>query len=233
MLDSPASEDEIYLARGEEIDAYRPICQGDVFADVEIPGLVGRMLAMVISHPCAMRAGPRLRPRVTVAPVHEHQLIGLGEWSHGHLRVMPLPALLEGVAAHAAKLEEPATIAAERLILKRRVASLSNQGIVLLQQRYIHNHSRASIPLSVLYEVSAAVLEELELQESWNLALVRPAVDAGGELAVLLEQEAEAFDELLSGVVEEHRSLRDLLLRPSERALVRRAVSTAIAERTG
>jgi hypothetical protein len=85
-----------------------------------------------------------------------------------------------------------------------------------LQQRYIHNHSRASIPLSVLYEVSAAVLEELELQESWNLALVRPAVDAGGDLAVILEQEAEAFDELLSCVVEEHRSLRDLLLQPSE-----------------
>jgi hypothetical protein len=41
VLDSPASEDEIYLARAGEVDPYRPICQGDIFGNVEIPGLAG------------------------------------------------------------------------------------------------------------------------------------------------------------------------------------------------
>ena len=110
---------------------------------------------------------------------------------------------------------------------------MSNRGIVLLEQRYIHNHSRASIPLELLYEVSAAVLEELELQESWNLALVRPGVEGGGDLAALLEQEAEAFDQVMLSDHEDTRSLRELLQTSSERANVRRIVSRAIAERVG
>lgn len=63
MLDSPASEDEIYLARAGDIDPYRPICQGDVFAAIQVPGIAASTSVMVISHPCAMRAGPRLRPQ--------------------------------------------------------------------------------------------------------------------------------------------------------------------------
>jgi hypothetical protein len=235
VLDSPASEDEIYLARAGEVDPYRPICQGDIFGNVEIPGLAGRTRAMVLSHPCAMRAGPRLRARVTVAPVSDHQNIPLAEWSTGHLRLMPLPVLdLEQPGqAHAAKLEEPMTIASSNLALEDRLATLSNRGIVLLEQRYIHNHSRASIPLELLYEVSAAVLEELELQESWNLALVRPGVEGGGDLTALLEQEAEAFDQVMLSAHEDTRSLRELLQTSSERASVRRIVSRAIAERVG
>lgn len=148
---------------------------------------------MVLSHPCAMRAGPRLRPRVIIAPVSEHQNIPLVEWSTGHFRFMPLPALEpeRPDQACAAKLEEPTTIDSQSLPLEDRLASLSDRGIVLLQQRYIHNHSRASIPLGLLHEVSAAVLEELELQESWNLAHVAPLVEDGGDLPTLLEQEAE------------------------------------------
>jgi hypothetical protein len=188
---------------------------------------------MVLSHPCAMRAGPRLRPRVIIAPVSEHQNIPLADWSTGHFRFMPLPALEpeRPNQAYAAKLEEPTTIDSHSLPLDDRLASLSDRGIVLLQQRYIHNHSRASIPLGLLHEVSAAVLEELELQESWNLALVAPLVEDGGDFQTLLEQEAEVFDQLLLTTPKDARSLRVLLQTPSERAYVRRVVNGAIAER--
>jgi hypothetical protein len=231
LLDSPASADEIYLARAGDVDPYRPVCQGDVFADVEIPGRDGLTLAMVLSHPCAMRAGPRLRARITVAPIREHQAVPLTVWSNGHLRIMPLPTLRQDDGQYAANLEEPATINAASLALENRVASLSDKGIVLLQQRYIHNHSRASIPLNLLYEVSAAVLEELELQESWNLALVKPAVEDGADLHESLEQQAEAFDQLLLTTDGDERTLRDLLHTPSERAQVRRMVNQTIDER--
>lgn len=232
MLDSPDSDEEIYLARADDIDPYRPVCQGDVFAAVDVPGDDGAITAMVLSHPCAMRAGPRLRLRVTVAPVSEHPHIPLPQWASGHLRLMPLPELLEDGRAYAANLEEPATIASSRLALDNRVASLSDNGIVLLQQRYIHNHSRASIPLGTLYDASAAVLEELELQEGWNLALVHPAVQDGGDLAALLEQEADAFDQLMLSTLEDGGpNLRELLKTPRARASVRRAANRAIAER--
>lgn len=223
----------MYLARGEEVDPYRPICQGDVFCEVEIPGLEQRSDAMVLSHPCAMRAGPRLRAKVTVVPVDEHPSVTFEQWRTGQFRVLPLPQLdLDGDRTHAAKLEEPTTISSELLELEQRSAILSEGGIVLLQQRYIHNHSRAVIPLEHLHAVSAAVLEEVELQESWNLALVRPAVEAGGDLAALLEQEASAFDELMRSAPDDGPSLRERLKPPAARASVRRAVHAVIAERS-
>lgn len=121
MLDSPTDVQEIYLARGKEVDAYRPVCQGDVFLDVDIP--------------------PRM-----------------------------------------------------------------------------------------LLEASAAVLEELELQENWNLAFVAPDVEEGSNALELLEAEALLFDDLLSAG-EQNATLRDRLQVPEARAEVRRAVNEAIRER--
>ncbi len=233
MLDAPASEEELYLDRGE-IDPYRPVCQGDVFPALAIPGRDEPCMAMVLSHPCAMRAGPRLRPRITVVPVTPFRRVPLGEWQSQHYRTMPLPDL--GVdpdaAAHAAMLEEPATISSDLLDPARRVAPLTDKGIMLLQQRYIHNHSRFVAPLPVLQEVSAAVLEEVELQESWNLALAAPQIQAGADPSIVLEQQADEFDALMRSLPSGYgSSLRDLLQDPSARATVRRLVEEAIAQR--
>jgi hypothetical protein len=147
---------------------------------------------------------------------------------------MPLPALgvdLEA-QAHAAMFEEPATVSSELLDSSRRVALLTDRGVMLLQQRYIHNHCRLVAPLSALQEVSAPVLEEIELQESWNLALAAPQLQAGADPGTVLEQEADAFDSLLQSVPTGYTSsLRDLLKDPTARATVRRAVENAIAGR--
>jgi hypothetical protein len=135
--------------------------------------------------------------------------------------------------AYAANLEEPASVDSALLALEQRIASLSDQGILLLQQRYIHNHSRAAIPLELLYEASAHVLEELELHESWNIALARPAVEGGSELGEVLEEQAEEFDQLMLTKAADDRDLRELLKSVSERAHVRRIVNQTIAERRG
>ena len=232
MLDSPNDAQEIYLARGEEVDAYRPICQGDVFQGVEIPGLDASHAVMVIAHPCTMRAGPRLRSKVTVIPVAEHQSVPLDRWATHHLRVFPLPGLDPGQPEnhYAARFDEFGTVPSEALRLDRRAAILSQRGLLLLQQRFFHSLSRAEIPLGMLLDASAAVLEELELQENWNLAFVAPSVEEGNNPLELLEEEAHTFDALLN-TVEQDATLRERLQVPEARAEVRRAVNQAIRER--
>jgi hypothetical protein len=233
VLDSPADAEEIYLDRGGEIDHYRPVCQGDIFLDVAIPGLDPGHGVMVIAHPCVMRAGPRLRPKVTVIPIVAYDRLPLENWSTSHLRVFPLPALdpSQPDRAYAARFDEFGTVPTDALNLDRRVAMLSQRGVLLLQQRFIHSVSRVEIPLSILLEASAAVFEELELQENWNLTFVAPQVDSGEEASELLAIEAEAFDQVMRSGPED-ATLRERLQVPQARAEVRRAVNQTIRERT-
>ncbi|MGW5137560.1 hypothetical protein ACWEPH_00615, partial [Nocardia beijingensis] len=59
----------------------RPILQGDVFRDVELPGFSdGPYVVQVVAHPCAMRRGAEVAERVTVAPVHSYQLVSGSGW---------------------------------------------------------------------------------------------------------------------------------------------------------
>ncbi len=233
MLDAPRSREELYLARGA-VDAYRPICQGDVFLPMLLPERDEECMALVASHPCAMRAGPRLRDRVTLVPVISYQSVALDAWSSGHYRCLPLPELLPDAPddGYAAMLDEPVTVSSHRLDPIARVALLTDTGITLLQQRSIHNLSRFAPPLSALREVSAAVLEELELQETWNLALAAPSIEAGSDLAGVLESEAENFDAVMMRVPDGYDcSYRALLKEPSSRSMVRRAVTAEIDAR--
>lgn len=232
MLDSPVDAEEIYLDRGGDIDPYRPVCQGDIFLDVEIPGLDRGHGVMVIAHPCVMRAGPRLRPKATVIPVVAYERVPFESWPTSHLRVFPLPALdpSQPDRAHAARFDEFGTVPTDALDLDRRVAMLSQRGVLLLQQRFIHSVSRAEIPLSILLEASAAVFEELELQENWNLTFVAPRAESRQQAGELLATESQAFDEvMLSGP--DGANLRERLQVPAARAEVRRAVNQAIRER--
>lgn len=47
--------DELYLARGVEVNANRPLFTGDVLLHVAIPGVQGGGLGIVIAHPCSIR----------------------------------------------------------------------------------------------------------------------------------------------------------------------------------
>ncbi len=41
---------DLYLARGKDVNIRRPIFSGDVFADVPIPGVQDRGMAVLIAH---------------------------------------------------------------------------------------------------------------------------------------------------------------------------------------
>jgi hypothetical protein len=79
-----------------DVSRARPLLQGDVFDDVVLPGFDEQpMKIQIVAHPCAMRTGATLTPRITVAPVEPYQLVTGRGWD-GHPRVMPLADLIGG-----------------------------------------------------------------------------------------------------------------------------------------
>jgi hypothetical protein len=222
MLAIPTSVEEIYLARGE-VAPHRPLLQGDVFAGVVIPGVgIEHESALVATHPCTMRKGAVLVERVKALPVTPYQELDLDQWANSHYRVFPLPDLIGG--GHYAARFEIGMVQTADLTLDRRVATLSDRGMVMFQQRQIFADTRAVLTLARLQEVSAAVLAEAELLEEWNERLAGP-----GTLDQL-ELEACLFDDLLSEK-QSDGSLRDMLRDPSRRSHVRKVVRLAIRAR--
>ncbi len=172
-----------------------------------------------------MRKGARLVDRVKAHPVTSYQELDLEQWVDSHFRVFPLPDLIGG-GHYAARFDEIGMVASADLTFDRRVATLSDQGIVMFQQRQIFADTRAVLSLDRLQQVSAAVLAEAELLEEWNERLVGDG-DVGK-----LGSEATAFDKLLS-TKQSEVALRDMLRDPARRSHVRRVVRAAIREREG
>jgi hypothetical protein len=235
QLGRPESEDDLYLARGDEVEPYRPLLQGDVFSEVFIPGVeIVHEFAVVASHPCSMRRGAVLRERLQLLPVTTYPHVPLDDWPVGHFRVFPLPSLDPARSGHhfAAIYEEVGMVRSSELTPHRRVATLTERGILLFQQRQIFNGSRADISLSTLAKASAAVLAEAELLEDWNAALAAARCEAGEDLLDVLPDEAAAFDAFLSAPASAgSESLRDMLRTEHLRPAVRRAVRAEIARR--
>jgi hypothetical protein len=223
-LDRPAEIDDLYLARGSEVSPYRPILPGDIFSHVEIGGLGPQDLVIVVSHPCTMRAGAKLKSRLQAARVrNDDQTVSLDDWKKGHFRVMPLPELIADLGHFSAVLEEIGIVQSDELKLDQRKACLSEPGIYLLQQRQIFCQSRARIGLDTLAGASQHVLEEADLLEEWSEKL---AVDTSDDALVAA---AEEFDSFLGEPAA--ASLRSKLELPHERPGVRRAVRTEIEVR--
>ncbi|HXG40090.1 MAG TPA: hypothetical protein VNJ28_04030 [Candidatus Limnocylindrales bacterium] len=229
-LDRPSSADELYLARGDEVEPYRPILTGDVFEGIVVPGTdADAGLAMVVAHPCSMRRGAHMRPYVQMAPVRDGDPIGLTAWGRGHYGVMPLPGLrAPDDLRDRAVFEDACRVPTEWLHRARRLACLSPQGILLLLQRLTFNVTRHAVELETLKKAIDYVLEEAELLEEW----MRARLDlAGGEhlenVAARIREQEEAFDEVLRREVD-GKTLRDLLRNPESRATVRREVRAAM-----
>ncbi len=206
------------------MSSHRPVLPGDVFSDVEIGGLGALDLVIVMSHPCTMRAGAKLKPRLQAAQVRrDNQAIDLDDWAEGHFRVMPLPELDSSTAHCSAVLSEIGLVQSAELKLDQRKACMSESGIYLLQQRQVFCQTRARIGLDTLADASQHVLEEADLLEEWSEKLASD--DSGDALAVA----AEEFDLFLKEPTA--ASLRSKLELPHERPGVRRAVRAEIATR--
>jgi hypothetical protein len=180
----------LYDERGN-VSWARPLLQGDMFDGIVLPGFGDQpMKIQIINHPCAMRMGANLTPRITVAPVEPYPaVIGQRGWD-GNLRVMPLPELIDE-EHFATKLIDITAAPSELLIRARRIATLSHQGIYILQQRLIKHYTRVEMPLELLRRESAAVLTEGVLQWDWveDVLTEEEQVDESA-----IEAEAKMFD---------------------------------------
>lgn len=174
-LEPPAGEDEewgrIYRARGDEVEAYRPAFTGDVFDDVSVSrgGVIKSKSVMVIQHPCAMRTnGSELVDSLLVAEVRRHKLLTPEQW-RGYGKLMPLPDLRPDVDSskrHAAALFDELYFMTPTQATNR-VACLSQIGVNLLLQRWVHHNSRVVVPTFDFQEATAGVYEEADLIEEW------------------------------------------------------------------
>ena len=214
LLQRPSAASELYLASApEDVVPHRPLMTGDIFEDIEIPGLDGSGPATILTHPCSMRSdGVKLVRKLLLCRVVESDSIPLSEWPNGHFRVMPLPELLGG--DHKVKFAELGLVDSKLVLSARRVACLSLEGVNLLQQRFIFFLSRSVSPTSVLNRTCAHVFEEAELQEDW----IEKALSAGTSI----DDGAQHFHDWIRSNDSSGSTRQECLEHPERRARIRR-----------
>ena len=214
-LETFEKPDDLYVARGDEVNPLRPLFTGDVVADMAVPGVQDGGMAIVVAHPCSMRGkDAQLEPRVLVAAVEERaKKIGIAAWIKGHFGLMPLPDLLESGNLWVARLDDIGKALTADIVAAARVACLSPFGVNLLQQRFIWRLTRHEVPTFQLHEASAHVFEEADLLEEWS-----DTVCAAG---MSPEQAATSFEAFIRKDCGDGKTLQGHLRDPQRRSSVR------------
>lgn len=211
-LEAPGTDDDpdwdsLYLYRGDEVVAHRPLFTGDVYD-------VGEMRVIVLQHPCALRQGIKLVPRLLVAEVERHQELSRAQWTTGSFKVMPLPNLDTTGVAYAAKFLKIAVMEADAFEGGMRVACLSPLGVNLLSQRWVNHNTRVVIPKSNYFEVMVGPFEEADIIEEW--------IEVGQDRLDPDSAQVEV-DEWLGQAMSATRTRRDALEDAEMRPTIRRA----------
>lgn len=214
-LETYTAANDLYLARGEDVNGNRPLFTGDVVADVPIPGIQDGGMAIVIAHPCSMR-GPQAQLTATVlaAAVRQHRAVGSGAWSRGYFGMMPLPEVT-GSDMHVGHLDELGRASPVSLLQTDRVACLSVFGVNLLQQRLIWHLTRLEVPTFQLQAAFAHTYEEADLLEEW----IDTLVDAGVQTA----DATVRFEDFIRASQAAGRTLQHDLRDPQRRSAIRGA----------
>ena len=218
-LESPIQPGALYKYRGQ-VPLTRPIFQGDIFEVTGHACLPNTRRVAILTHPCSMRKGIKLRDRITVAHVSITSSPVPIPWK-GHYSIMPLPELDQDNLSWQINFAEVHTIHSNTLKADKRIACLADMGINLLQQRYIFYLTRYAVETDTLYESSANVITEIDLMEEWIDYFVSPD---SLELMKQIEREQKEFDQYLA-------PFRKDLLTKSKRAGVRRKVHSEIQRR--
>lgn len=224
-LDPLPPVDDLFDYRGASGTAaapplWLPHHQGDVFENVEIPGLTygpdEPRLALLFLHPCTMRRGAVLKGAVTMVKVSRltSKVRAQPTFWATRFAEMPLPDLAgTGQNTHGGVFLEIGTVQSGELHRGRRVATLSLHGRTIMQQRIINHFTRLVPTLDELQQATRAVETEIELQADW----VEAACKKSGGIADVAVQKAEAdFDGYMSATGADE-SLRAILQNP-ERA---------------
>ncbi len=216
----------LYRARGNEVVHHRPVFTGDVFEKVPVQGLreSKTKTVIILQHPCALRSnGVDLHSRLMVAELRNHKVIPVEDWT-GHLGKMPLPELVPAVETgrrhQAAFFDELYLVAADDLAADKRSACLSQMGVNLLLQRWVHHNSRVVVPTTTYQEVSSPAYEEADLIEEW----CEERVEAGLEIQDASVEAIKWLREDNGGGVTRQRMLED----PQNRSTARRQMRAAL-----
>lgn len=126
------------------------------------------------------------------------------------------PLLEVGGQAQAARLDELASVRSTELTVDRRVITLTDWGIYVLQQRLVHSLTRVVVELDAFEGACGHVLEEAALQEEWVDEL------SDGQAGSLQEQVA-AFTRFM-----DDEGRREALTDTARRSGIRTAVRTEI-----
>lgn len=167
-LDTWEVAERLYLARGLEVPARRPLFTGDVIDDVAIPGVQKTGTAMIVAHPCSMRSGPALADRILAAAVTPHDHVPAHKWTDGYHDRMPLPDLRgDGAGFEVARLGQVGLAATTDLNSGIRIATLSPFGVNMFQQRNVFYLTRVEIPTADFWDAFANTYEEADLIQEW------------------------------------------------------------------
>jgi hypothetical protein len=178
-LETPDDPESVYLARSDEVGEHRPTFTSDVYR------LEDDRLVMILQHPCALRSGPDLHPKLLVAVVDLDTL--RSNWAKAPFAKMPLPKLVDG-NDYSADFVDLDTVESALLVACDRVAVLSHFGVNLLMQRWMHHSTRLAVPTHTYSDATIAQFDEADLVEEW----VDDRVDEGAE-AKAAEDECESW----------------------------------------
>lgn len=202
-LETPEDAEDLYLARGSEVDPNRPIFTGDVLA-------VEGQLALLLQHPCAMRRGGTLAPMLLAASVKSDASIPQ-DW-HSNYRKMFLPNLHETSTDSAAEFDDILVLTSDDASGAQRVATLSEVGVAYLMQRWVYHNTRVRVATRTFIDTLAPQTEEADLETDWVGHFVG---DDGGNRS----DAATAFHAWLD---ENQRARRTRLVDSAGRAAIRR-----------
>lgn len=208
VLETPDDLESIYLARLDDVGEHRPTFTGDIYR------LGDGHLVMVLQHPCALRRGVDLHPRLLVALVGPDSL--RSNWANVPFGKMPLPKLIGG-EDHTASFVDLELVESWTLSTCQRIAVLSQSGVNLLMQRWVHHSTRLLVPTQTYSDSTLGPFDEADLIEEW----VTDRVEDGAE-----PQPAERECAAWLDVKVNDRKRRMLLSDPQHASSVRRDART-------
>lgn len=203
-LETPADKTDIYSAIGEEISEHRPMFTGDIYEHDD-------SLRLIVQHPCAIRQGTHLNPKILVCPVAPNGNLR-SNWSKCSYKIMPLPNLVDG-KDYSADFVDLDLAPSSELHNSHRQAALSHYGVNLLLQRWLHHNSRVIVPTVTLSAATVGPFTEADLTEEW----IDERADYGIEPLQAMVECSNWLDMRVSTV-----SRRDELSNPQHASRIRR-----------
>lgn len=213
----PDDPESLFLSRGDDVNPNRPLYTGDVIEDVVLPVLDDQpQIVIIVSHPCGMRAGPKLQTHLHVAPIVGHSESGPQMWT-GNFKLMALDAL-PVLSNPVVRLDRSTLVRSDELEVERRIACLDRPGVNLLRQRLVHHLTRLVVDVALFDHEAAPAHEEVDLMEEW--------LNETTTHGVPMDDATAAFHDWLHADGREAR-LRD----PAAVSSVRRALRTELYAR--